>query len=129
MPNKCTGTMPESGAAGWCPYAGSTKTTWPRRTDCVTVEAALEVRLHGEPFAVVMRTPGADRELTSGFLFTEGPSLRSKEDLARIDLLAENIADVRLDRGPRARQVPVIPRESPAAGDNERLVRDVRPAP
>jgi FdhD protein len=40
--------------------------------DDVAVEAALEVRLNGHPFAVTMRTPGADRELAAGFLFTEG---------------------------------------------------------
>jgi FdhD protein len=40
--------------------------------DDVAVEAALEVRLDGQPFAVTMRTPGADRELAVGFLFTEG---------------------------------------------------------
>jgi FdhD protein len=40
--------------------------------DDVAVEAALEVRLNGQPFSVTMRTPGADRELAAGFLFTEG---------------------------------------------------------
>lgn len=41
-------------------------------TDDVAVEAALEIRLNGEPFSVTMRTPGADRELAAGYLFTEG---------------------------------------------------------
>ena len=41
-------------------------------SDDVAVEAALEIRLNGEPFSVTMRTPGADRELAAGFLFTEG---------------------------------------------------------
>ena len=36
-------------------------------TDAVAVEAALEVRLNGQPFSVTMRTPGADRELAAGF--------------------------------------------------------------
>jgi FdhD protein len=40
--------------------------------DAVAVEAPLEVRLDGQPFAVTMRTPGADRALAAGFLFTEG---------------------------------------------------------
>jgi FdhD protein len=40
--------------------------------DAVAVEEPLEVRLHGTPFAVIMRTPGADRELAAGFLFAEG---------------------------------------------------------
>jgi FdhD protein len=41
-------------------------------SDAVAVEAPLEVRLNGEPFAVIMRTPGADRDLAAGFLFSEG---------------------------------------------------------
>jgi FdhD protein len=41
-------------------------------TDDVAVEAALEIRLNGAPFSVTMRTPGADRELAAGFLFSEG---------------------------------------------------------
>jgi FdhD protein len=40
--------------------------------DAVAVEAPLEVRLNGEPFSVIMRTPGADRDLAAGFLFSEG---------------------------------------------------------
>jgi FdhD protein len=40
--------------------------------DRVATEAPLEVRVGGEPFAVIMRTPGADEELTAGFLFSEG---------------------------------------------------------
>ena len=59
------------------------------RDDRSAVEAPLEVRLHGEPFAVIMRTPGADRDLTAGFLFTEGV-LRSNADLARVDLSTEH---------------------------------------
>jgi FdhD protein len=45
-----------------------------RRTadaDCAAVEEPLEVRLHGRAFAVIMRTPGADRELAAGFLLSE----------------------------------------------------------
>lgn len=43
-----------------------------RRVDEVAVEEPLEIRLHDRPFAVVMRTPGADRELAAGFLLSEG---------------------------------------------------------
>ena len=39
--------------------------------DRAAVEEPLEIRLHGRPFAVVMRTPGADRELAAGFLLSE----------------------------------------------------------
>ncbi len=38
----------------------------------VAVEEPLEVRLDGHPVAVLMRTPGCDRELVAGFLVTEG---------------------------------------------------------
>ena len=39
--------------------------------DFAATEEPLEVRLHGRPFAVIMRTPGADRELAAGFLLAE----------------------------------------------------------
>ena len=40
-------------------------------SDRAATEEPLEVRLHGQPFAVIMRTPGADRELAAGFLLAE----------------------------------------------------------
>src|SRR5262245_20819917 len=52
--------------------------------DDVATEEPLEVRLHGEPFAVIMRTPGADRELAAGFLFSEGV-LQAADDLGTIE--------------------------------------------
>lgn len=42
------------------------------RSDATAVEAPLEVRLNGDPFAVIMRTPGFDPELVAGFLLSEG---------------------------------------------------------
>jgi FdhD protein len=39
--------------------------------DAVAVEEPMEVRVNGAPFAVIMRTPGADRELAAGFLLAE----------------------------------------------------------
>jgi FdhD protein len=42
-----------------------------RTRDMAAVEEPLEIRLNGAPFAVIMRTPGADRELAAGFLFSE----------------------------------------------------------
>jgi FdhD protein len=53
-------------------------------TDHVAVEAALEVRLNGHPFAVIMRTPGADADLVGGFLLSEGV-IRSADDVHRLD--------------------------------------------
>ena len=41
------------------------------RTDRVAIEAPLEVRVNGEPFAVIMRTPGDDEALALGFLLSE----------------------------------------------------------
>ena len=40
--------------------------------DMLAVEEPLEIRIGDRSLAVVMRTPGNDRELVAGFLFTEG---------------------------------------------------------
>lgn len=40
--------------------------------DLVAVEEPLEIRVAGEPVAVVMRTPGDDHRLALGYLFAEG---------------------------------------------------------
>jgi len=40
--------------------------------DDVAVEEPLEIRVAGDPLAITMRTPGADRELALGFLYAEG---------------------------------------------------------
>lgn len=50
-------------------------TRFPERVrvgDEVVEEAPLQIRLHGEDLAVLMRTPGADRALVAGFLRAEG---------------------------------------------------------
>jgi FdhD protein len=51
--------------------------------DRAATEEPLEIRLHGRPFTVIMRTPGADRELAAGFLLAEGV-LASTDDLGTI---------------------------------------------
>ncbi len=57
-------------------------------TDRAATEEPLEVRLHGRPFAVIMRTPGADRELAAGFLLSEGV-LQCADDLGTIEYCAD----------------------------------------
>jgi FdhD protein len=52
--------------------------------DVAAAEEPLEVRLHGKPFAVIMRTPGADRELAAGFLLAEGV-IRTSADIGAVE--------------------------------------------
>jgi FdhD protein len=63
--------------------------------DVAATEEPMEVRLGGEPFAVTMRTPGADRELAAGFLFAERV-ITSASDIASIerDPQSQNVIDV-----------------------------------
>ncbi|MEO5821096.1 MAG: formate dehydrogenase accessory sulfurtransferase FdhD [Vicinamibacteraceae bacterium] len=85
-----------------------------RATDDVAVEAALEVRLNGDAFSVTMRTPGADRELAAGFLFTEGivtalgdivaVTVDPSADIVDVELSADRSAAVAVQRDAR-RQV------------------------
>jgi FdhD protein len=77
-------------------------------TDLAAVEEPLEVRLHGQPFAVIMRTPGQDRALAAGFLLAEDV-IRSADDLGAVEhcrhpdqKAVHNVVDVYL-RG-RARE-------------------------
>jgi FdhD protein len=73
--------------------------------DLLAAEEPLEIRVSGQSVAVVMRTPGHDRELAAGFLVTEG-ILRRREDV--LDMVycradggepEENILDVLLAPG------------------------------
>lgn len=75
--------------------------------DTVAVEEPLEVRLHGQPFATIMRTPGDDKDLAAGFLLSEGV-IASADDLAAVEHCRHphhpeyhNIVDVFLDGGAR----------------------------
>lgn len=52
--------------------------------DLAAVEEPLEVRLHGKPFAVIMRTPGDDRALAAGFLLSEGV-VRRADDIGAVE--------------------------------------------
>ena len=50
------------------------------RSDAIAVEEPMELRVGDRSIAVLMRTPGHDRELAAGFLLTEGV-IRSADDL------------------------------------------------
>ena len=52
--------------------------------DRAAAEEPLELRLHGRPFAVIMRTPGMDRELAAGFLLSEG-IIGSSADIGAVE--------------------------------------------
>src|SRR5687768_12955276 len=44
----------------------------------------MEVRLNGASFAIIMRTPGADRDLAAGFLLAEDV-IRSADEIGTIE--------------------------------------------
>ncbi len=79
--------------------------------DIVVVEEPLEIRLHGEPFQVLMRLPGQEKELALGFLYTEGIVHSLFEVItmhfcgtATDPLLPPNVVDVKLTEAALARR-------------------------
>src|SRR5574340_1202284 len=79
--------------------------------DIVVVEEPLEIRLAGEPFQVLMRLPGLEKELALGFLFTEGIVQHLSEVItmhfcgtATDPMLPPNMVDVRLTEAALARR-------------------------
>ena len=54
-------------------------------TDVTVTEEPLEIRVEGRVIAVIMRTPGRDRELAAGFLLGEGV-IASPADIFEISL-------------------------------------------
>ena len=79
--------------------------------DRVAVEEPLEIRLRGEPFQVLMRLPGLEKELALGFLYTEG-IVRDLSEVITIHfcgtatdpLLPPNVVDVILTDAALARR-------------------------
>jgi FdhD protein len=59
----------------------------PRR-DLVAVEEPMEVRVNGASFAVIMRTPGADRDLAAGFLLAEDV-IRGVDEIGTIEYCSD----------------------------------------
>ena len=79
--------------------------------DRVAVEEPLQIRLGGEPFQVLMRLPGWEKELAVGFLYTEG-IVRNLSEIITIHfcgtatdpLLPPNVVDVTLTESALARR-------------------------
>lgn len=86
--------------------------------DVVAVEEPLEIRVNGTPVAVLMRTPGLERELVAGFMLTEGiiddfddiqaiapctePSLPNRDNIMLTTLAAGcSLADQRIEGAQR----------------------------
>jgi FdhD protein len=95
--------------------------------DRAATEEPLEIRLHGRPFAVIMRTPGADRELTAGFLLSERV-VRSADDLGAIAYCTQQApADpLRPDYEDRAQNVVDVTLADGAGAELDRLLEDRR---
>ncbi len=55
-----------------------------RKDDYLAAEEPLEIRVGDEPLSVTMRTPGHDRELAAGFLFTEG-FVERREQIVKLE--------------------------------------------
>jgi FdhD protein len=58
-----------------------------RKDDYLAAEEPLEIRVGDEPLSVTMRTPGHDRELAAGFLFTEG-LIQRREQIVNLESAA-----------------------------------------
>ncbi len=71
-----------------------------RVEDYLVVEEPLEIRLEGISLAVLMRTPGDDRELILGFAITEG-IITGPDQVAAIDDLGEGRWNICLADGVR----------------------------
>lgn len=74
------------------------------REESLTVEEPLEIRLAGRSLAIIMRTPGHDPELASGFLLSEG-LIQSPEDIIETHVACDT------DGLPLANVVEVVLRE------------------
>ena len=106
--------MMTAGVVRWVPvlHVGSDDPSSPM--DAVATEEPLQVLVGGQPFAVIMRTPGADRELTVGFLLAERviTSAADVQDIRRapeqrnlVDVTVTDAATARLEDIHRTRRL------------------------
>jgi FdhD protein len=86
------------------------------RRDEVAAEEPLEIRIEGHSIAVVMRTPGHDRELAAGFLLSEG-IVRSRSEIFEITQCASDSSE----QG----NVVAIALSNPATFDPKKFTRHV----
>ena len=87
-----------------------------RELDEVALEEPLEIRVEGHSVAVVMRTPGHDRELAAGFALSEG-IVREAADIFEITSCLTN--------GKPGENMVQITLTNPARFDPEKLSRNV----
>ncbi|MCH4815758.1 MAG: formate dehydrogenase accessory sulfurtransferase FdhD [Saccharolobus sp.] len=73
--------------------------------DFVAVEEPLNIRVcyeKCEDFAIIMRTPGDDKELSLGFLYSEGV-INSIHDVESVEQVKDNVVEVRLNKPVKVR--------------------------
>jgi len=83
----------------------------------VVIEEPLEIRLNGQPVAVLMRTPGLEKELAAGFCMSEG-LVASFSDIALVrhcgqvgsdDIPGDDVEGDALDRSRNRVDVTLVP--------------------
>jgi FdhD protein len=84
------------------------------RADELAAEEPLEIRIEGHSVAVVMRTPGHDRELAAGFLVSEN-LVRGPTDIFEITLCGSTKED----------SVVNVTLKNPESFDPQKLTRNV----
>lgn len=79
-------------------------------SDFVAVEEPLNIRVcfeKCEDFAIIMRTPGDDKELSLGFLYSKGV-INSIHDVESIEQIKNNAVEVRLNKPVKVRIRDII---------------------
>ena len=75
---------PAGESAAWQPFLAAPLDGGPVRVEPVVAEEPLEIRVRGAVFAVLLRTPGRERDLIAGFLAAERV-IRGSEDLSAVE--------------------------------------------